>query len=334
MKIKTKPILSLCFVLGLSTILVCCVAGSNGKIPENAKRTKQLINRINKFCIEELGISKTINFQKYKKNVKTTYTLVLAPINRLYYDYTFNTTKNRKFDDIEEAKKESDAIKEKYDTYIYRLDGHAGEYPLTDPFLSLSTTRQIFLIIHEDWHDNISFSRSLEEATGNLLGYLGTIKFLKESHADTKDIKEAEATLKWTKEKARIVTHYYNILEELYNRQNIDEAEIKRERSLIFTEAQKECADTEKRTGALLSNLDFNNAALSNWITYDRYFDLVWRVYIYTGKNLKETARIFRKIAPLPSSVWSDENKIKEYEKEAVKYLEGYAVPKKITSRF
>lgn len=308
------------------------VTNAQDDIPESALQMMRLVEKVNEFCREELRYVKFTNFRRYQKEVKIAYALKLAPKDRLYYDYSLSETEGKTFDTLEEAMQMAEKIKDRFDVYVYRSDAFAGGYPITDPFIALSLSRQVFVIIHEDWHDNISFSYSLEEATGNMLGYLGALKYFKKKDKDEKRYKDMEQTLRWTREKARIVVKYYSILENLYESPGLDNSVLANAREEIFSNAKKECKEVEKRTGIHLSGLEFNNATLSNWMTYDRYLDLTWRVYLGMGKDLKKTAAIFRSIKPISEYSWwpsmlMNKEKIKEYEADVVKYLEQFAVP-------
>jgi hypothetical protein len=233
------------------------------------------------------------------------------------------------FDNEEEAKKLADELKDSHDTYIYKLDGHGGGFPLTNSFLKLDKTRQILLVAHEDWHDNIRFSYSLEEGTGTLLGYLVAIEILKDHPQDSDALQYAKTILEWSRARAGVIIKYYGLLEALY-KQDVPEPVKELARQEYFREAEKECLAVSKKFGLNSSITTFNNATFASWITYDRYLELAYRVYLGTGNDISKTAEIFRGIKPLnkqsllPEFLLTEEM-IKKYEKEQVQYLEKYA---------
>jgi|GEM_PF-3176618 len=295
-------------------------------------RAIQFVKEINRFGEQELRFKRFVNFQRYSNDNTVYFCVRLAPKGKLSYDYVQGEIKSTVHETLQEAREVAEQNKETHDAYVYRLDAVAGGYPLTNAFVELDKPRQVFLVLHEDWHDNIDFSLSLEEATGNVIGYAGAIEFFKQYAKDPVSAKKAERDARWALAKAKVVVKFYQRLEKLYARKGIEDSVREYAREELFKEAKKECAEIDKKTGLTLSNLEFNNATLSTWMTYDRYFDLAWRVYLGTGKNLKKTVAIFRSIRPLSDKstlrLWfRGEQTVKEYEEEVVGYLEQFADP-------
>jgi len=319
-------------VVGMGpTTLVIGTDDVSQNIPsEEMARAIKLVKEVNEFSKQRLHFKQSVNFQKYSNDNTVYFCVRLAPKGKLAYDYVQGEIKSMVFETLEEALEAAEKSKKTHDAYVYRLDAVAGGYPLTNAFVMLDKPRQVFLVLHEDWHDNVDFSLSLEEATGNIIGYVGAIEFFKKYEKDAAFAKDAERSVHWALSKARVVVKFYQKLEKLYAQKGIDESTREYARTEIFKEAKKECIEIDKKTGLTLSNLEFNNATLSTWMTYDRYFDLAWRVYLGTGKNLKKTAAIFRSIRPLSDKStlrrwFFGEQTVKEYEEEVIHYLEQFA---------
>jgi hypothetical protein len=295
-------------------------------------RAIQLVKEVNEFSKRELQFNRTVNFQKYSNDNTVYFCVRLVPKSKLTYDYQQKEVKSTVYKTIQEALQEAEENKETHDAYVYQLDAVAGGYPLTNAFVEIDKPRQVFLVLHEDWHDNSDFSLSLEEATGNVIGYVGAIEFFKKYAKNKELARQAEINLQWARIKARLAVKYYQKLEKLYAQKGTDESAREYARGEIFKAAKKECAEIEKKTGLGFSNLEFNNATLSTWMTYDRYMDVAYRVYLGTGKNLKKTAAIFRSIRPLSDKstlrLWLlGKQTVRQYEEEVVQYLEQFADP-------
>ena len=312
----------------------CAVKSQNIKPSDNNAQLKEiekaraLVKSVNDYCREKLGYTVFINYQDYKKSTGIKYLFRASPKYKLSYDYSSSAIKSELFDNEAGAKKMAEELKDSHDTYIYILDGHGGGFPLTDSFFKLDKTRQILLVAHEDWHDNINFSYSLEEGTGTLLGYLVAIEILKDRPQDNNAFQYAKTILEWSRARAGVIIKYYALLESLY-KQDVPESAKELARQEYFREAEKECRDVSKRFGLNSSITTFNNATFSSWITYDRYLELAYRVYLGTGKDIAKTAEIFRGIKPLSKhsiipGYFMTEEMIKKYEKEQVEYLEKY----------
>jgi hypothetical protein len=301
--------------------------------PEYAK-ARVLVKMVNKYCREVLGFKNTPNFQTYS-SAKSGYMVYRMSKTKLKHDNLHMIITEKKFSDEKSARAYAEQFEDKEDVYVYKEGPNSSSYPITDDFLRQSMANQIDAIVHEDWHRNVSFSLSLEEATGDLLGQMAAIKIFKRN-GQKEELAVAEYNFRWTMAKSRVVVKYYNLLQELYAKRNngMDEGTIEYFREEILNDARREFWELEQKTGLKFTQLKVNNASLSVWITYDRYRDLCRRVYLGTDRDLAKTAEIFRGIkslgrAGLVKEFIMTEDEIKRYEKEQVQYLEKYAVEEK-----
>jgi len=178
------------------------------------------------------------------------------------------------------------------DVYFTKIEavGEIGT-AVTSTMLEGKLDRFLYLVIHEDCHDQFDFPYGIEEALCNLIGYKGMAAFTEERYGAR--AREDRAVRRYTEEQSRLtraVVGYYQQVEQLYARharQELPSDALLRERARIFSSAE--------RTFGWRRNA-MNNVGLANEMTYSRHYPLLESVHQRLGGDLARTVAFFREV--------------------------------------
>jgi hypothetical protein len=173
--------------------------------------------------------------------------------------------------------------------------------PVTPSMIDNKLDRFLYLVIHEDCHDQFELPGGIEEALCDLITYKGMAEFTRARFGlistENRAIRRyADAQSK----NARATIAYYTQLETLYARYvrgEITADALLQERAVVFGAA-------EKSLGWIKGGL--NNVGLANDMTYSRHYPFMESVFDALGRDLPRTITFFRhvdKIKPDPDSV-------------------------------
>ncbi len=178
------------------------------------------------------------------------------------------------------------------DAYFTKVEavGEIGT-AVTSTMLEGKLDRFLYLVIHEDCHDQFDLPYGVEEALCNLIGYKGMAVFADEKYGakareDRAIRRYADAQSKLT----RVTVSYYQQVEQLYARHARNEmpmAALLRERARLFSGAER--ALTWQR-GAM------SNVGLASDMTYSRHYPLLEKVYEALGRDLTRTVAFFKQV--------------------------------------
>ena len=173
--------------------------------------------------------------------------------------------------------------------------------PVTPSMIANKLDRFLYLVIHEDCHDQFELPAGIEEALCDLITYKGMAEFTRAKFGTISGENFAIRHYADTQSKlARVNIAYYAQLETLYARYargEITAAALLRERAPIFRAAEKSLGWSE-------GNL--NNVNLANDMTYSRHYPFMESVFDALGRDLPRTITFFRhidKIKPDPDAV-------------------------------
>lgn len=161
--------------------------------------------------------------------------------------------------------------------------------------------RFLYLVIHEDCHDQFDLPYGVEEALCNLLGYKGMAVFAEERYGVK--AREDRAIRRYSETQSRLTratVNYYQQIEQLYARHARNEIVVdalQRERARIFSDAERILA---WKRGAM------SNVGLASDMTYSRHYPLLETVHQTLGQDLSKTVAFFRqvdKVKPTRSAV-------------------------------
>jgi hypothetical protein len=193
--------------------------------------------------------------------------------------------------------------------------------PLTPAMIDGKLDRFIYLVIHEDCHDQFNLPYGIEEALCDLLTFKAMAAFAAEHYGEYS--LEAWAVRRYVEtETARVYATitYYDQLAALYarhERKEIPSEVLLRERAVIY-----------KNAGSVLnrSNGELNNVRIANHMTYSRHFPFLEGVYAALGRDLARAVVFFKRVDRLKPSAAAvmKLNRIKS--KESLEFVRAYEI--------
>lgn len=208
----------------------------------------------------------------------------------LYLPYSYEDPAIRWVESVTEA--ECRKLGQGSDVYFGAVEalGEVGT-PVTPSMISGKLDRFVYLVIHEDCHDQFELPYGIEEALCNLITYKAMAAFAEEKFKWYAG--EGRAIRRYADAQSRITrttNGYYDRLAALYarlQRKEISEAALLQQRAALFSEA-------EPRLG--WKNGDLNNVSMANDVTYTRHYPILENVFEALGRDLARTIAFFRKV--------------------------------------
>jgi hypothetical protein len=221
------------------------------------------------------------------------------------------------------AKTEEECVTEAgagMDVYFDQTEalGESGS-PVTPAMLSGSLVRFVYLVLHEDCHDQFDLPFGIEEPLCNVIAYHAM-----EAYAGEKgrfSALERVALRRYAvrePERTRQAKAYYEELEKLYarySRREISAQAAREARAKIFAAAERSLAWTK---GSL------NNVAIANDMTYSRHFPYLESVYIALGRDLARTVAFFRRVDATKPTRASVMKRLKLKTEKSSEFLRAY----------
>ena len=245
-----------------------------------------------------IGFKETANFKTVYQDAGSYSLCGYAPRLRLPYSYEDPAIR------WGDAQNEQDchAGAKADDVYFTTVEavGEIGT-AVTSTMLEGKLDRFLYLVIHEDCHDQFDLPYGVEEALCNLIGYKGMSAFTAQKYGSK--AREGRAIRRYADHQSaltRAVVGYYNQVEELYAqhaRHEISAEGVLKTRARIFGAAE--------RTFGWKKNA-MNNVGLANEMTYSRHYQQLERVHEALGNDLAKTVAFFKvvdKRKPAPASV-------------------------------
>ena len=188
------------------------------------------------------------------------------------------------------------------DTYFTTVEvvGEIGT-PVTAEMISSRLDRFLYLVIHEDCHDQFELPYGIEEALCNLIAYRAMTAFTEEKFGSY--ARENRAIRRYANEESRrtrATVAYYEQLTGLYatyERKEITGDALLKRRATIFAQAEKAL---DWRRGAL------NNVGIASDMTYSRHYPFLEGVFDALGRDLARTLAFFKRVdrvKPTPAAV-------------------------------
>jgi hypothetical protein len=223
-----------------------------------------------------------------------------AYVSRLYLPYSYEDPAIRWLEAA--TQEECDSQVEEADVLWSETEAIGeSESPVTPSMLAAPLDRLLYLVIHEDCHDQYALPYGIEEALCNVITYRAMEAYADEKYA-TRPL-EHTGIYRYAREgteHAHVTAALYQKLSALYGRHGrggMSERTLLRERGKIFRRAEHELA--WPRGG-------MNNVWIANAITYARHHAFFERVFDTLGRDVTRTVAFFRKVdamKPLASAV-------------------------------
>jgi hypothetical protein len=169
--------------------------------------------------------------------------------------------------------------------------------PVTTSMLAGTLVRFVYLVFHEDCHDQFELPMGIEEPLCNVITYNAMVAYAAER--EKSGFLERIAMRRYAElesERTRLSKNYHEQLERVYERharRKIDEARLLAERAVIFAAAERSLA---WERGSL------NNVGIANDMTYSRHFPYLEGVFLALGRDLRRAVAFFRKVDAIKPS--------------------------------
>ncbi len=169
--------------------------------------------------------------------------------------------------------------------------------PVTLAMLGAPLPRLLYVLIHEDCHDQFELPYGIEEALCNVIAYNAMTAFSAEKFKSMPA--ELNAIRRHAREGARnshLTVAFYERLEALYGRHErleLSSQALLRERERIFRQAERQIAWPQ---GVM------NNVWIANHMTYSRHYPLIERVFDALGRDLARTVAFFKHVDAIKPS--------------------------------
>lgn len=304
----------LILLVTLVLIIPSCQPGTG--LTSEQKYRMELVEEIKAFE-KKLDFKETENFRAYSSKTEAYDYYFYTPIIKLPYSLgdpllQFGTG----------TRQSANIDTKKYDVYFYSIQALAGiKTPVTRSLIEAPLSRFIFVIIHEDWHEQIDLPLGIEEPSGQIVGYAVAMLFAREKFgSDSTIYKTLGQELNGKLKESKVYSKYYEQLQALYAEYKagiISETET----SLRKEQSLKAMGDELKEIwGAKPDQL--NNAFIAFQMTYLRHLPLMYQVFLAADSNLNETLTIFRSMPEQGISA-NNLDDIKRIEKQVTDYLQN-----------
>lgn len=217
-------------------------------------------------------------------------------VSRLYLPYSYEDPAIRWLDAATEQ--ECRAHADGADVYFGRVEalGEVGA-AVTSEMLGVPLHRFLYLVLHEDCHEQFGLPYGIEEALCNLIAYEGMAVFGKERFGSvTRENLTIQRYAKVESERTRAIMALYEQLARhyaRYERKEISTDALLQERVRILGRAER--ALRWKR-GSL------NNVGMANEMTYSRHYPYLESVFDALGRDLARTVALFKRVDAMKPS--------------------------------
>ncbi|MBI3044248.1 MAG: aminopeptidase [Betaproteobacteria bacterium] len=295
---KTHAILRLGRWLALPALVALAVAGctllrdaaTRLPGPRYYEKAAAVIGEIRAFE-QRIGFKETDNFADLDHETES-YPFC-GYVSRLYLPYSYEDPAIHWGEEPTEEECQS-AAGAGADVYFGQTEavGESGT-PVTPSMLAGTLARFVYLVFHEDCHDQFGLPQGIEEALCNVIAYHAMAAFGRDRRLSGSAIIERVAMNRFAEresERTRMAKAFYDELAALYGRHQRDEMTTEAllaARAGIFAKAETALA-WEK--GSL------NNVGIANDMTYSRHFPFLESVHDALGRDLGKTVAFFRQV--------------------------------------
>ena len=191
--------------------------------------------------------------------------------------------------------------------------------PVTAAMLAGKLDRFIYLVIHEDCHDQFELPYGIEETLCDFITHQAMIAFARGKYAPGSGEQRAVVRYAETQASMSLATiDVYARVEALYARQQRGELSVEallRERETIYRAAERPLGFT---AGAL------NNVSLASNMTYSRYYPQIEEAFAASGRDLARTVALFRKIDAARPAVATVQKQLRIDDARSSEFLRAY----------
>jgi hypothetical protein len=299
--------------LAVLALLAAAIAGCAGvRVP---REWEPLLEEVRAYE-QRIGFKKTEVFLEFSEEQGRV--PFCGHVSRLYLPYSYEDPAIQWFDVATEQ--ECRAHADGADVYFGTVEvlGEVGA-AVSPEVLGVQLHRFLYLIIHEDCHEQFEFPYGIEEALCNLIAYKAMAAFSAEKYgAATREYVAIQRYANGESERTRAIRTFYEQLAGHYARYEQKEMSVEallKERARVFGRAERVLA---WRRGSL------NNVGMANEMTYSRHYPLLESVYDALGRDLARTVAFFRRVDTIKPSQNEVMKKHGIADKDEVDFIRAY----------
>jgi len=272
-------------------LLAATIAGCTGvRVP---RAWQPLLEEVRAFE-QRIGFRKTATFVEFSEEQGRV--PFCGHVSRLYLPYSYEDPAILWYDVATE--RECRAHADGADVYFGTVEvlGESGA-AVSPEVLAVQLQRFLYLVIHEDCHEQFEFPYGIEEALCNLIAYKAMAAFSEEKYGA--HAREYIAIQRYTSRESERTRAIRTLYEQLaghyarYERKEISDDALLKERARVFGRAERALA---WKRGSL------NNVGIANEMTYSRHYPLLESVYDALGRDLARTVAFFRRVDAIKPS--------------------------------
>ena len=207
------------------------------------------------------------------------------------------------------------------DIYFRTLEAQGeSETPVTSAMLAGKLDRFVYLVIHEDCHDQFALPYGVEEALCDFLTHQAMSAFAEQKYpAGSRERRSIRRYAETQGVLALATIEWYSRVETLYARRQRGEINAElllRERASLFEAAEKPLG---------FGHGELNNISLASNMTYSRYYPQIGDAYAMHGRDLARTVAFFRRLdAAKPAAAAAVQKKLGIEDARSIESLRAY----------
>jgi predicted small lipoprotein YifL len=298
--------------LALFALLVATLAACGVRVP---KAWEPLLEEVRAFE-QRIGFTRTTTFAEFSKEQGRV--AFCGHVSPLYLPYSYEDPAILWYNVATE--RECRAHADGADVYFGSVEvlGEAGA-AVSPEVLAVQLQRFLYLVFHEDCHEQFDFPYGIEEALCNVIAYKAMEQFSSERYGP--QAREFVAIRRYTSaesERTRKVRAFYDELAAFYaryDRKELSAGALLEQRASVFGKAERALA---WRRGSL------NNVSIANEMTYSRFYPLLESVYDALGRDLARTVAFFRRVDAIKPSPDAVMKKYRIASKDTVDFIRAY----------
>jgi len=318
--------ISLAVRLAAVALLAATIAGCAGvRTPRAYEQWTALIDEVRAFE-QQIGFEPTDNFLDLSKEQAGF--PICGYASRLYLPYSYEDPAIQWPESV--TSRECRAAAEGTDVFFTTVEavGEIGT-PVTASMVGGKLDRVLYLVIHEDCHDQFELPYGIEEALCNLIAYKAMAVFTEQKFGA--DSREHKAIRGYADQQSELTRATKAVYEQLaahyarYQREEISRDALMLERATVLRSARRPLG---WKRGEL------NNVGLAYDMTYSRHYPYLEGVFDALGRDLERMVAFFKRVDELKPSREEVVNRhgldvddgvefIRAYEGEIVKTIEN-----------
>ena len=191
--------------------------------------------------------------------------------------------------------------------------------PVTAAMLAGKLDRFVYLVIHEDCHDQFELPYGVEETVCDFITHQAMMAFARGKYLPGS--REQRVIVRYAESQAAMslaTIEVYARVEVLYakhQRGEVSTDALLRERGAIYTAAERPLGFS---AGAL------NNVSLASNMTYSRYYPHIEEAFAASGRELSRTVALFRKVDATRPAIAAVQKQQRIDDVHSIEFLRAY----------